>query len=162
ALVNVGGRGQIEVRSSAVWRFHDREHRWRVTLAADFLALESSAYTSRSDFFGRFENLMVALADHVQPGALDRLGVRYTDRLTGEAFDDLPVFIHPALLGALGTAVGRHAKLAVSDSVFSLPDEGGQMRARWGILPENTTIDPNTIEAVNKPSWVLDLDAFVQ
>jgi uncharacterized protein (TIGR04255 family) len=161
-LVNVGGQGQIEVRSSAVWRFHDREHRWRVTLAADFLALESSAYTSRGDFFGRFEKLMVALADHVQPGALDRLGVRYIDRLTDEAFDDLAAFIQPALLGALGTVLCRYAKLAVSDNLFGLPDEGGQMRARWGILPENTTIDPDTIEAVNKPSWVLDLDAFVQ
>ncbi len=161
-LVNVGGQGQLEVRSSAIWRFHDRERRWRVTLAADFLALESSAYTSRSDFFGRFETLIAALVEHVQPGALDRLGVRYIDRLTDEAFDKLASFIQPALLGALGTAVASHAQLAISDSVFSLPDENGQMRARWGVLPENTTIDPSTIEAVNKRSWVLDLDAFIQ
>jgi uncharacterized protein (TIGR04255 family) len=162
SLVSTQGLGQIEVRSNTVWRFHDREHHWRVTLAADFIALEANAYRSRRDFFGRFERLMVALAEHVRPSALDRLGVRYIDRLTDQAFGELSSFIQPALLGALGTTVGRHARLALSEYVFDLPDERGQMRARWGIVPMNATIDPTAIEAIDKPSWILDLDAFVQ
>jgi len=161
-LVNLPGQVPVEVRSSTVWRFHELGHRWRVTLAADFMALETSAYTSRQDFFARFERLLVALEQHVQPAALDRLGVRYIDRLTGSPIESLAAYIQPALLGTLGTAVGPLARVAVSESLFDLPDENGQMRARWGVVPGNTTIDPNAIEPLDERSWVLDLDAFRQ
>jgi len=161
-LVNVPGQVPVEVRSSTVWRFNDLEHHWRVTLAADFMALETSAYTSRKDFFARFGRLLIALEQHVRPGALDRLGVRYIDRLTGAPLESLAAYIQPALLGALGTAVGPLARVAVSESLFDLPDEVGQMRARWGVVPPNATIDPNAIEPVGERSWVLDLDAFRQ
>ena len=161
-LLNLPGRGPLEVRSSTVWRFNDLDHQWRLTLAADFLALETSHYTSRRDFFERFKRLLVALEQHVRPSALDRLGVRYVDRLTGAPLASLATYIQPALLGALSTAVGPHALVAVSESLFNLPDEGGQMRTRWGVLPANATVDPNAIEPVGEPSWVLDLDAFRQ
>jgi uncharacterized protein (TIGR04255 family) len=161
-VVNLPGQAPVEVRSSTVWRFTDLRHHWRVTLAADFMALETSAYTSRTDFFARFERLLSALEQHVRPGALDRVGVRYIDRLVGAPLESLPAYIQPALLGTLGTAVGPLARVAVSESLFDLPDEAGQMRARWGVVPANATIDPNAIEPVDERSWVLDLDAFRQ
>lgn len=161
-LVNMPGHASVEMGPTTTWRFHDVARHWRVTLAADFMALETSSYTSRADFFSRFERLLVALERHVGPGALDRLGVRYIDRLTGAPFDTLEAYIQPALLGALATPVGRHARLAVSEALFDLPDEQAHMRARWGVVPPNATLDPNAIEPVNEPSWLLDIDAFRQ
>jgi uncharacterized protein (TIGR04255 family) len=161
-LVNVRGQADVEVRTNTVWRFHDLERRWRVTLAADFMALETSHYTSRADFLERFARLLAALEQHVKPGVLDRLGVRYIDRITGAPLEALATYLRPALLGALGTAVREHARVAVSEGLFDLPEEGGQMRARWGVLPANATVDPNAIEPVEERSWVLDIDAFSQ
>ncbi|MCB9762407.1 MAG: TIGR04255 family protein [Alphaproteobacteria bacterium] len=161
-LLLLPGQPTAEVRSSSVWRFHDLDRRWRVTLAADFLSLETDRYTSRADFFGRFDRLLSALEAYVKPGALDRLGVRYIDRLTGEALERLPRLVRPALLGALGTPLMDHASLSVSEGVFDLPEESSELRARWGLVPAHETVDPNAIVAVDEPSWVLDLDAFQQ
>lgn len=161
-LVGVRGQAEVEMRTNTVWRFHDLEHRWRVTLAADFMALETSLYTSRTDFLERFARLLDALELHVKPGALDRLGVRYIDRITGAPLEDLRTYIQPALLGALGTSLGGHARVSVSEGLFDLPEEGAQMRARWGVMPPNATVDPNAIEPVDERSWVLDIDAFQQ
>src|SRR5689334_14287582 len=36
--------------SNTVWRFLDAKEKWRVTLGRDSLALETLAYTSRTDF----------------------------------------------------------------------------------------------------------------
>ena len=160
--VQLPGVPPAKVPTGNVWRFHDLDHTWRVTLAADFLALETSGYTSRTDFFERFARLLRALEHHVKPGALDRLGVRYIDRLTGSPLENLARYVEPALLGALGTAVREQAVHAVSEGLFQLPHESAQMRVRWGFLPANTTADPNAIEPVEEPSWVLDIDAFQQ
>ncbi len=158
--VGLRGQAQVDLRSSTVWRFNDLGHRWRLTLAADFLALETSHYTSRGDFFERFKRLLVALEEHVAPAALDRVGVRYIDRLTGPPLQSLATYVNAPLLGVLDAAVGPQARVAMTESLFELPDEDGRMRARWGLLPSNATVDPNAIEPVDEPSWVLDLDAF--
>ena len=159
-LLRGGGSAAVEVHSSVVWRLHDVGQPWRVTLAADFLTLETSRYTSREDFFARFAVLLDALEAHVRPAALDRLGVRYIDRLTGAALSSLHHVVNPALLGVLGTEAGRHARVAVSECLFDLPDEGGQLLTRWGMVPAGATIDPGAIEPLAEPSWVLDIDAF--
>lgn len=158
--VQAGEPMSVHVRSNVVWRFHELGQPWRVTLAADFLALETTSYTSRADFFARFERLLEALQRHVQPGAVDRVGVRYIDRLTGAPMHQLADFIQPALLGAFGSGLAPHAVIALSEGLFNLPDEAGQLRARWGLVPPNATVDPMAIEAVSERSWVLDVDAF--
>jgi uncharacterized protein (TIGR04255 family) len=162
ALIGVGVQGQAAVRAGTIWRFHDRDGAWRVTLAPDFLALECSAYTSRRDFFDRFQRLILPLAEHVRPGLIDRLGVRYINRITGPALDQVDSLIHPSVLGALQSEVGAKARLGVSQYLFDLEEEGGQMHSRWGLLPENMTLDPDALETVAEPSWVLDVDAFIQ
>lgn len=152
----------IEVRAKAAWRFHDPRHDAVATLSTDFLTLETSRYTSRHDFFARFGRLLHALGLHIRPTVFDRLGVRYISRVTGAPLGDLTTFFRPELLGALTTPVGNLALLAVSESLYELPEESGQLRARWGVVPPQTTLDPQAIDAVNERSWVLDHDAFVE
>lgn len=57
--------------------------------------------------------------------------------------------------------MGRHAILAVRERLFERPEDLGHMRARWGSLPENSTLDPTTFKPVDKPTWILAVDAFV-
>ena len=45
--------GNPEIREIPTWRFRDRDGKWRVSLAPEFVALEATSYSSRNDFLGR-------------------------------------------------------------------------------------------------------------
>jgi uncharacterized protein (TIGR04255 family) len=143
-----------------IWRFSNVDDSWRVSLAPDFAAIETTAYESRNDFFSRFETVTQALAEHVSPSVVDRIGVRYIDRITGDAVKDISNLVRSDVLGILATAAADYAQHTLSETVFTLPRSSAQMLARWGILPAGGTVDPAAIQPIDKRSWILDLDMF--
>ena len=143
-----------------IWRFADIENNWRVSLAPDFVVLETTAYESRKNFFERFGVIVEALAEHVNPRVVDRIGVRYIDRVTDDAVKDIAKLVRPEILGIVATVAGPHARHALSETVFTVPAPPAQLLARWGLLPASGTVDPAAIEPSPKPSWILDLDMF--
>jgi uncharacterized protein (TIGR04255 family) len=64
------------------------------------------------------------------------------------------------LLGVMGTDVFDHALVCATEAHLQLAEERGVLRVRWGWLPAGVALDPNGLEPVDEPSWVLDLDAF--
>jgi uncharacterized protein (TIGR04255 family) len=140
------------------WRFGDLDGHWRVSLTPDFLALETTRYVSRSDFFGRLKAVAQALDEHIEPAQLDRLGVRYIDRITGDAVDDIARLVRPEVRGITGTIAATHATHALSESLFEVGD--ARVLARWGVLPPGATVDPAALEPAREKSWLLDLDMF--
>lgn len=156
----IGPQGVRQAPSNTAWRFHDAKDAWTVTLASDFVALESRNYTSRDDFVSRIRSITQALADHIDPKVVDRLGVRYIDRISGESLKDLPKLIRPEVTGILATTLAEHALHSISENVFVLPDNSGQVTARWGRLPPRGTVDPGAVEAIEEASWLLDIDTF--
>lgn len=160
ALV-IGPEGAVEKPENRIWRFNDSTEGWRVTLAPDFLALETAQYTSRDEFVNRFAYVLRALETHVNPRVIDRLGVRYVDRVSGEDLRDLRELVQPEVAGVLGSELGSHTNHSISQTLFQLTDESGQLMARWGLLPPKTTVDPAVAEPLEDPSWLLDLDAFL-
>lgn len=156
-FVGAGGSGS-PVKPQAAWRFSDGDGHWRVSLTPEFLSLETTKYVSRSDFFGRLRAVTVALAEHVEPGQVDRLGVRYIDRITGDAIGDIAVLVRPEVSGLSGTLAATHAVHALSESLFELSD--ARVLARWGHLPPGATVDPAAIEPAQEKSWILDLDMY--
>ncbi len=158
--VVLGPKGVMDARANTVWRFHDGSGAWRVSLAPDFLALETTRYTSRDDFLGRFGSVLEALVTHVDPKVADRLGVRYIDRVTGSNLSDLPRLVRPEVCGILSTAFAKLARQAICEAVFDLPGNAGQVKTRWGRVPAHGTVDPASVDAIDEPSWLLDVDAF--
>jgi uncharacterized protein (TIGR04255 family) len=150
--------GVAPVPAQTAWRFSDVEGHWRVSLTPDFLALETTSYTSRSDFLSRLREVVAALDEHVEPKLVDRLGVRYVDRIVGDAVNEIAKLVRPEVRGIAGTAAGSHALHALSESMFAL--DGARVLARWGRLPAGSTVDPAAIEPTNELSWILDLDMF--
>ena len=128
-----------------------------VSLAPDFLALETTAYTRSSDFLERLRVVVRALEQHVAPKTVDRLGVRYIDRICGEQMSKVQTLVRPEVLGISGTPVAELAQHSLSETVFA-PDDETRMLARWGRVPPGGTVDPAAIEPVDEPSWILDLD----
>ncbi len=150
----------LESASSMVWRFIDKTEKWRISLTSNFVTLETTDYLSRSDFLQRFKDILIAIDVHIKPQVLERLGLRYIARLTGQEVEQLKDFVRPEVSGVLASEIAIHAEQTICDSFFNLPDRRGQIHSRWGRLPAHSTIDPTAIEPIAEPSWILDLDMF--
>lgn len=156
----VGPRGVASEARQTVWRFSDQAGVWRVTLAQDFVAVETTKYYSRSAFLDRLEIVVRALETTLRPARVQRLGVRYIDRLEGEAVDEIAGLVRKEMLGVLATPLSDHMQHSIGDANIALPGGPEKLRMRWGRLPAKAVLDPAAIEPVEAPSWVLDLDMF--
>ena len=166
--IELTGGQTPNVRQGLIWRLADREKdaRWRVSLGVDFVALETSSYDSRVDFLDRLRAVVSAVEQAFKPASVTRLGLRYIDRLTDEAVDRIGELIDPEVLGIIRPPRNPHPALGESlihlmtEAQF-LAQDGARVQGRWGQLPKNATYDPNALEPVAKPSWVLDLDMYM-
>ncbi|MEK7470201.1 MAG: TIGR04255 family protein [Planctomycetota bacterium] len=152
------GAGSPPVQGPSAWRFSDIQGSWRASLAGDFLALETTQYKSRTDFFARFGELVKALDQHVGPKLVDRLGVRYIDKISGLAMQGIDKLVRPEVLGITGSPSSIHAEHTLAETKFTA--DKAFMTARWGCLPAGATPDPSAIEPMSDRSWILDLDMF--
>lgn len=158
----LGTNGLVETQASTtIWRFEDVSGVWRASLAPSFVALETTRYSSRADFLDRFERLLRATRDHIDPQVIDRLGIRYIDRVPWRGPEDFRRLVSADVAGPLLWPVGDMVKQAITQSIFVLPDDAGELMVRWGLVPANSTIDPSAVEPSDSPSWILDLDAYV-
>ena len=165
--IELGGDETPNVSQDLIWRLADREKDpgWRVSLGVGFVALETSDYDSRADFIDRLRAVLSAVEQAFNPASASRLGLRYIDRLTGEAFDRVHELIRPAVLGIIRPSedpeadLGESAIHLLTAAQFQV-ENGARIQARWGQFPANATSDPDALEPVAKPSWVLDLDMF--
>ncbi len=154
--------GAIEAQApTTIWRFQDISGDWRASLAPDFVALETTRYSSRSDFLERFERLLRAIKAHIDPQVADRLGIRYIDRVPWDGAEDFAPLVLPEVAGSLLWPVGHMVKQAITQNIYVLPEDAGELMVRWGLLPPNVTIDPSAVEPSDSPTWILDLDAYV-
>lgn len=151
-------QGMMQTEPQTIWRFIDLEGNWRVSLAPNFIALETTAYSSRKDFLQRLETVLAALNEHFQPQIVERLGLRYIDRLVGDDMADLADLVRPEVAGIVGSEVGESVQQTINESLFNLPGRGEQIIARWGLMPASGTFDVETIEPISQLSWILDLD----
>ncbi len=155
----VGPEGIKPVPDGTVWRFSNLDQTWRVSLAPDFMALETTAYQSRTNFLAQLRDVSGALEKHVSPKVIDRIGLRYIDRVTGSTVDDIAKLIRPDAVGLSGGPLAGHVQHAISEMMLTVSDNAGLL-ARWGKLPPHGTVDPTAIEPIGDRSWILDLDMF--
>jgi len=155
-----GPRSVATPESQVIWRFSDGEGAWRVSLTPEFVALETTAYSSRSDFIQRMRSILRAVEDHLRPSIAIRVGLRYIDRLTGRELEHIGDLVRRDMLGIVNTRLFEHAEHALSDALFHVPETKEKIRARWGHIPAGFTVDPHAIEPIEERSWILDLDMF--
>jgi len=156
-LLGPGGLS-LPAQEAKSWQFSDSSAQWRVTLAANFVSLETRHYTSRSDFLERLRVVAVAVEVTIKPKMIDRLGIRYIDQVRGQPFRDLKKIIREPILGVLASEFAGTIEHSLTETSFSV--EAAKIVARWGLLPPNATIDPGILEAIDEPSWLLDLDMY--
>ncbi len=147
-----GGKSESSV---PIWRFSDDEQ-FQVSLAPDFIALETKRYKSRTDFVERLRYILTALQCTVRPSRMERLGIRYIDRVRDEI--DIKDMVRPEILGVLGTWIGQQSSHVFTES--QIDGDGYSLLVKWGRLPPQATFDPSLVEPLSTTSWVLDIDAF--
>lgn len=148
----------VQSESKIYWRFIDLEKSWRVSLANNFLALETNAYSSRTDFLQRLEKVVTALHETFDLKTIEKFGLRYIDRLSGEDIKNVSYFFRAEMTGLFNSTVKNYIQQTINESVFKIDDQDEHIIARWGLVPANQTFDPNAIEPITEESWILDLD----
>ncbi len=157
----------FEVRPPAVnqsvsqnWRFKDSTELWRATLASGFFALETRNYTSDEDFIARVELLANALSETIKPHSMTRIGIRYVDRIHGEALGQIKRFVRPEVLGAFNESC--HENIEQTWTQLAATGDPGKLNARWGYMPQGLTHEPDLMPPINESCWFLDTDAYME
>lgn len=142
-----------------LWRYADQDSTWRVSVANAFVALETSSYAGHEDFFARLRDVLDVVEEVLAPPGAERVGVRYTQRLTiEEDLDQIAEFVRPEVLGASAVrADGRSFELCLTQTQTRFDDV--TLSARWGVLPPGAVVDA-VIATLPSRSWVMDLDVF--
>ncbi len=144
---------------ATILTFADAPGTWQVTLTDTAVALETTAYESRDDFVARALEVFRAIASVALPPVVDRVGLRYIDRLSGAALPRVPEYVVPQLQVLHGgVAPDLELQHSVTDSLIKIsPSEVLQVRS--GLLPGGAGFDP-ALQPLADTSWVLDMDAY--
>lgn len=157
----------VDVQPNFIWRFSDQESnpQWQISLGVDFVSLDTSRYNTRDDFLHRLYDVISAVESAFRPVEVKRFGLRYIDRLTGEAVVRIDELFQPKILGIMHR--GEDARPELGDSIIHflsnaqfLAEGGNRIEGQWGYLPAKSTHDQNALDSIDEPSWVLDLDMF--
>lgn len=146
-------------RETNIWRFFDKEEKWRMTLSPEFLALESFDYKNRDDFFGRFETALNFLDQHIKPDSCERIGVRYIDQVKGTQFKEIGKLVRPEVLDIYASDFAKYIDSSLRQTSCTF-QSNVKLTARYGVLGQNQTYDPGSVAPIAEPSWVLDLDVY--
>lgn len=72
----------------------------------------------------------------------ERLGLRYIDRIEGDAVERLTALVRPEVLGVLGAEWASRARTALSEILCEPSDGAERIRLRSGLVPARSTEDP--------------------
>lgn len=153
--------GLSQSAGDVIHRYTDVEGLWRVSFAKGFLSLETGKYEDRSDFLSRLAAVLSALTESVQVPAWNRIGYRYTNRITGaEDLDSLQEYFAQPVLGGQLLTLNDGVRLvhSVTESVYRL-ERNESLLVRSARLGPHQSVDPS-LPPSELDSWTFDIDAF--
>jgi uncharacterized protein (TIGR04255 family) len=154
------GPGEVEHKATTTRLFADIAQAWQVTVTETSVSLETSTYESRDDFCERAREVFDAVSAVALPPVVDRVGLRYLDRLRGAAhLARLGNYVTPSLQGLHGSVdAALDVEYSVNETVIRIADDE-RLRVRCGVLPPGGAFDP-ALSPCPDASWVLDADIF--
>ena len=147
---------RIEASTDVIHRFIDSDDVWRVSLSKEFISLETMKYVSRKDFLDRLRFALDSAALTIRPSHVLRVGMRYVDQVAIDAATDMSKMLRPEMGWATNSDLSGHIKHTISEVACTAKE--GALLARWGLLPENGTHDPDMMSPINEKSWFFDMD----
>jgi uncharacterized protein (TIGR04255 family) len=148
----------METSTQRGWRMTSADGNWIVTLRSDHVALETSAYTTwAGDFEDRLNEIIDVVGDQIRPAFIQRLGLRYIDRIKELGIDSAQgwkPYIRPEFLGAIAHPDLGDGVVGAQQLLVLKPYEDQEVVCilRHGSLPpEDGRVD-----------YLLDFDIFRQ
>jgi uncharacterized protein (TIGR04255 family) len=139
------------------WRLVSNDGAWTATVMPNALSLETIAYVSWDDVRPLLEAVVASVGKHVAPTIVQRLGLRYVNRLVladvRSAVDWQP-YVDPALLGPIGHSVLGRAVHNTMQQVDLDLGSGISATLRHGSM-NDASLKTNT-------AYLLDFDVFHQ
>jgi uncharacterized protein (TIGR04255 family) len=145
------------------WRFADVEDNWAVTLAPDFITLETRTYNDFEDFVQRLTKLVAALMYVFKPSIILRIGLRYMNEIRSSAWvnGDWRATIHPVLLGPVGTEIFSGGSVQSLNQINFVSEDSRGLNLQYGLLPAGTIVTPKQgSEPGSDAFFYLDIDVF--
>lgn len=135
-----------------LYRFGSADGHTIVSLALDFFAVSSQAYSHWHDFAGDLALVADAVNEIYQPAYAARIGLRYVNRFTpamvgGTSIEAVFDLLRPELSALYRTDAWSEPGAFVTQ--LTLPDEGGELviRSAYGRMPD-------------EPFFMLDFDYY--
>jgi uncharacterized protein (TIGR04255 family) len=150
----------VAQQANTVETLSDAAGAWVVSISDTSISLETTDYATRDDFCARALELFEGVAAAALPPVVDRVGVRYINRVAGqERLAQLDGLVIAQLRGLVG-AVDEQMPLvhSVTESQVAIGDSE-RLQVRSGYLPGGAAFDPS-LPPLSEPSWMLDLDVF--
>jgi uncharacterized protein (TIGR04255 family) len=147
--------------NKVIWRMLDKNQQWRVSIGENFLSLETSLYPGREVFLRALKEVIEKLQSTIKPDLVDRIGLRYINRILFNSRDRLAALLQPGVLGIVDDTVDEYLNSSFTETRFFLPD-GLKVHGKWGLLPGNQSYDPTVLPPVDKQSWILDIDGIME
>lgn len=161
--IEVTPAGIKQSPAGTVYQWNSADRATGVSLTRDFVALTSKNYVGYDAFSGQLRDVLTALSSAVEIPLVERIGVRYLNRITdADHLARIDQLVSPELLGhqALTPATADvQIVQALTQSLFQVGS--GYLQARSGVLAAGESIDP-TVDPIGTQSWVLDIDSFHQ
>ncbi len=137
--LNVGPHGiQAAGEPQRGFRLKSADEAWTVALLPQFFALESTGYTSWTDFNSRFERLVDAVERSLSPKIEQRLGLRFVDQLHGgdaAGIQRWSYVVDSAVAGVLNHPV-LGPRVRGLESTFQIREGDFDVLVRHGAAPE--------------------------
>jgi len=154
------GPGEVKPEQTTTRLFADVAQAWQVTVTETAVSLETTSYDSRDEFCERAKELFDAVATVSLPPLVDRVGLRYIDRLRDAAdLARLGDYVAPSLLGVQGHAdASLEVEYSITEALVRIASDE-RLKVRCGVLPPGGLFDP-ALSPCPEASWVLDADIF--
>lgn len=152
------------------WDFMDREQQTGFVLTESSFVLHTTAYTSSEPFLECFRRGVEVLAGVAGIALVERLGMRYIDRVNTDPNEPFANYVHVGLLGfPFRDAPDLEANLVgfATQSVATTPE--GVLAIRSALLPANqllpADLEPGPLqypasETRTRPALSVDFDHF--
>lgn len=156
--LNFGPQGGSCV-NKVIWRMLDKNQKWRVSMGENFLSLETSVYPGRVKFLEALRYIVEKVQSTIQPDLVERIGLRYINRIGFNNSAHLSSLVHPGVLGIVHEDLEEQLVGSFSETRFTISD-GLKVNGKWGLIPGHQTYDPTVLSPLEEQSWILDIDGF--
>lgn len=141
------------VASKSGWRLKDATGTWTLLLLPDSFSIECTGYTRWTEFSRRTEDVLEAVANVFSPALMQRVGLRYVDRLVRAGANSPTLWnplVNPSVMGlANDDSIGTDVKSVQTLHLFDFGEAAATLR---------TSCAPDSVAAGF--SMLIDTDCY--